>query len=401
MLKGWAEVFGSSWLSLRMTSALAMAGAAAGVVVLGRLLANDRTALVAGMVFALLPVVSEQGAEARSPALTTALATWSTVALIRAIDVRGGSAFRRWVVYSALLLVTTYVFLFAALIVAAHATSLAWHRGPPGTWKRFVTASGVAAMASVPVAYAGFSQRDHVSWLARTSAEMLGTLPYAWISPSSGGLGRSVLAILVWSVILLGLVGVYAPGSRPRARRVLVRVAMPWLLVPPGLLVALSSVQGAFTPRYVVFCAPALALLLAQGFVTIRPRAFPAAIGVAGLLLALPLQQAHVRPEGRDFWGPKRDVLTDKAMGGDGVLASPDFYARLVEEDRPVAGLVTLNRGPDAIDVNLLGRLARVWVVPRFPTEQGRYDRELVGLGFVQSKALRAGNVELVLYERR
>jgi mannosyltransferase len=47
----------------------------------------------------------------------------------------------------------------------------------------------------------------------------------------------------------------------------LARVALPWLVVPPVLLLAISLADPLYVERYVVFCLPALSLLAAAGVV--------------------------------------------------------------------------------------------------------------------------------------
>ncbi|MEO6200451.1 MAG: glycosyltransferase family 39 protein, partial [Cryobacterium sp.] len=81
----WVGLFGSSELSTRLPSAIAVGIATAGTFVLARSLVDERLALVAAVVFAILPRVTYSGTEARSSALATAVAVWSTIILIRAV----------------------------------------------------------------------------------------------------------------------------------------------------------------------------------------------------------------------------------------------------------------------------------------------------------------------------
>ena len=65
LLHGWMTVFGDSATSLRLPSALAMAGAAGCAALCGQRLFGRRAGLAGGLLFALIPVVSRYAHEAR------------------------------------------------------------------------------------------------------------------------------------------------------------------------------------------------------------------------------------------------------------------------------------------------------------------------------------------------
>src|SRR5260370_24218202 len=69
------RVAGPSEFATRLPSALAMAAAAAGVTAIARRLASRRAGLWAGLLFAALPTVSNQGHDARPYAVVTAAAS--------------------------------------------------------------------------------------------------------------------------------------------------------------------------------------------------------------------------------------------------------------------------------------------------------------------------------------
>ena len=67
---------------------------------------------------------------------------------------------------------------------------------------------------------------------------------------------------------LIALVGCAAGlGIRRGSGLTLAAVCLPWLVLPPVLLLAVSFAHPLFVERYVVFCLPALALLTSAGLV--------------------------------------------------------------------------------------------------------------------------------------
>ncbi|HKB29740.1 MAG TPA: glycosyltransferase family 39 protein, partial [Streptosporangiaceae bacterium] len=80
-----AHLFGTSEFVMRLPSAIAMAAAAFGTAVIGRRLGSPQTGLLAGLVFAALPMTSRFGQEARSYAMVTAVAVLASYLLLRGI----------------------------------------------------------------------------------------------------------------------------------------------------------------------------------------------------------------------------------------------------------------------------------------------------------------------------
>ncbi|HZE17158.1 MAG TPA: hypothetical protein VE197_16475, partial [Mycobacterium sp.] len=83
-----------SWVPIneftaRLPSAVAVGAAAAGTTVLGKLVADRPTAWAAAAAFTVLPRTLWSAVEARSYALTAAIAVWLTVVLVIAATRRG------------------------------------------------------------------------------------------------------------------------------------------------------------------------------------------------------------------------------------------------------------------------------------------------------------------------
>ena len=128
----WFDVFPYSPTSLRVPSALATGVAAGLTVSLTRILVDRRTAVVAGLLFVLLPRVTWMGGEGRSYALSALFAVALTLVLVvaaRRTAEDGHARTRRsitlwWVGYAVLAVVACAFFLYIALLVVGHALTM-------------------------------------------------------------------------------------------------------------------------------------------------------------------------------------------------------------------------------------------------------------------------------------
>ena len=73
-------------------------------------------------------------------------------------------------------------------------------------------------------------------------------------------------------------------------------LCLPWLLVPPLMLIAASQFQPAYTFRYIVFCMPAAALLIGTGLAAAGRVAAPAGLALIVLLALRPSWVSGARP---------------------------------------------------------------------------------------------------------
>jgi mannosyltransferase len=269
------RVFGDSNAALRLPSVIAMAVAAGFTALIARRLARsggrwyaDGTGLLAGVVFALLPAVIRYAQEARSYAVVTMLAAIASYLLLRALD---GGGRGRWAAYGAAVFLTGLFNIFGLLILAAHGvTVLATGRlgsgggpaarpagrrlaGMPLGW---IIAGAIAAVLLVPLGLIAYAQRDALSWMSTTPiVTNIVALTRFW--PGSAALAGPVF----------GLAGIGVVASLIAWRRALsaATVALPWLVVPPAILLAVSTSHPVYDERYVEYCLPALAICVAFG----------------------------------------------------------------------------------------------------------------------------------------
>ncbi|MGW1871209.1 hypothetical protein ACWCPS_37435 [Streptomyces mauvecolor] len=129
-------------------------------------------------------------------------------------------------------------------------------------------------------------------------------------------------------------------ARRHTAPPLVLSIGLPWLTVPPLLLMTVSLGQPLFAYRYLLFCLPALPLLLAAAATLIR---WPHQLLFA-LLLAVPMTVSHlaIRQQDSRPWDTTAVITTlrSHATPGDGVLFSggrcdliasthPDVFAHL------------------------------------------------------------------------
>ena len=271
-------VGGISATTLRLPSLVAMCLAVALTAALGRRLARDSglpgapaVGLVAGLTLAAVPLTTRYAQEARPYALATLCAVLATYLLVRAVD---RPRPRWWTLYAAALLLTGMFNLFAAALAVAHGASLAWaSRTPAGaaaqsqttagqvtaaTVRCWLAACAAAAVLLAPVAYLSAGQSAQLNWVRRPDPSTVATLLRDFS-------GAGVLIPVVAALALLGCLA--GPSIRRGGGLTLGTVTLPWLVLPPAILVAVSFAHPVYVERYVLFCLPALAVLTSAGLV--------------------------------------------------------------------------------------------------------------------------------------
>ena len=443
---------GSGEFSTRLPSALAMAVAAAGVAGIGRRLVSPRAGLFAGLVFAALPEISWYGQDARSFAMVTALATTASYLLVRVLGA-GGSR-RGWLsAYGLALTCLGLVNIFGLTLIPAHgltvALSLRRARGrhpdgsgpdgsrlggsgpggsgpdgsdagashPDGSRAARTLAAGwlaaacVAAAVASPLFVLAWQQRAAEKWLKTPGRETLADLRDL-VGPSAL---VSVILLIIGCGILLSAV-----GRRGRIRAgwpaALPALCLPWLLLPPAVLLAGSLIQPVYTLRYVLFIVPAVALLAGPALAVLGRVAGTIALALV-LLIAVPAQLAARRPGAHGDNIRMADAIVAAARRpGDAVLyastgarnmaaAYPDGLATLrnIALDRapiPSGTLAGTYLPAPAVRRRLAG-VRRVWVV-EVSREAGPQRLPLLqGLRFRIVRKWHVSDIWLMLYRHR
>lgn len=258
------HLLGPGALVLRLPSAVAVAVGAAAVAATGRRLISPWAGLAAGLLYAVLPVTSRYGQEARSYAMVMAVAAIASYLLVRALGAEQPRQ-RRWLAgYGASIAALGILNIFGLLLIPAHAVMMGLFcrrdfRDP--AIKRvavgWLAAVAAGVIVASPLLVLGWLQRGQIAWLGvNTSTSGLNTL---FSLSGSYLVTTTVLAVIVVALVLA------SETSREKRQAAwpgrLAQLSVPWLVVPPLVLFVASQVQPVYTARYILICIPALALI--------------------------------------------------------------------------------------------------------------------------------------------
>jgi mannosyltransferase len=255
VLHGWVAVFGESAVSMRLPSTLAMAGATAIVCLIAARLFNRRTAVVAGLIFAIIPAISRFAQEVRPYAITMLVACLATLLLLRAIERPGWGRFLAYGVSITVLCLTQIV---AAPLLAAHALGiLLWHRRDRGVWLRAGVSIVVGLALASPIVLLSQAQYGHqVGSLPDATFQELTLLPPRLFASS----------LVAGAVAILGVLAFTGPL---RAKFFLAG----WALIPiAAIWIASNLGQSYWMSRYMLFTLPAFAILAAVTIAALNTR---------------------------------------------------------------------------------------------------------------------------------
>ncbi|UXA07583.1 glycosyltransferase family 39 protein [Mycobacterium sp. SMC-2] len=346
LMHAWFQVFPPTEFWSRAPSGLAVGAAAAGTVVLGRQLSSRTVAVASGVFCAILPRATWAAIEARPYALSMMVAVWLTVLLVRAACRDTGWL---WAAYGVALVCSIALDVYLALLVAAHFVLVIVSRCARRVLLRFAVAATVAVGAMAPFLVTVGGQAHQISWIApigRRTLEDVVVQQYFERSPPFAVLAALVIA----TAIALWL----SRSTRlARGDAQLLALAAAWLALPTAAILLYSAlVHSIYTPRYLSFTAPGMALTLGvcAAAVTARPwltTALVALFAVAGAPNYLQAQRNPYAKYGMDY-SQVADLITAKAAPGDCLLvndtvtfmpapmrplmaARPDAYRKLVD----------------------------------------------------------------------
>jgi mannosyltransferase len=319
-MHGWFDIFPPTEFWSRAPSGLAIGGTAAGVVVLSRQFVSRDAALASGVICAILPRSTWAGIEARPYALSMTAAVWLTVLLVYAARRDTGWA---WLSYGTVLTIAIVLDIYLALLFFVHVAFIWLFQRSRTVRIRFAMTSALACCTLTPFIVAATGQSHQISWIApigHRTIEDVTIQQYFERNPPFALLSALVVAaaIVMW---LRGSVQLADSG------RQLLTVATVWLLIPTGVIVIWSAcVHPIYTPRYLAFTAPAMALILGICIAAIASRPWVAA-ALVGLfaVVAVPnyvlAQRNPYAKYGMDY-SQVADLISTKAAPGDCLLVN-------------------------------------------------------------------------------
>ncbi|UMB72011.1 glycosyltransferase family 39 protein [Mycobacterium paraterrae] len=382
LMHGWFSIVAPTEFWSRVPSGLAVGGAAAGIVVLGKQFSSRTVAVSSGVICAILPRATWAGVEARPYALSMLAAVWVTVLFVRATRRDSVGA---WCSYGLVLAVSVVLDIYLILLSLAHFVFICAFLRSRKVVSRFAVTSIVTGCAVLPLLVVAAGQTHQISWVApigHRTIEDVTIQQYFERSPPF----TIVSALTVAAAISLY---VFTSARPDEADRQLLTLAIGWLAIPTAVIVAWSAwVHPLYTPRYLSFTAPAVALVLGVciGALAVTRWAATAIVGLLAVAAApnyALVQRSPYAKYGMDY-SQVADVITAHAAPGDCLLvndtvtfmpapmrplmaARPDAYRKLID-------LTLWQRATDrntVFDTNLipevvakpLGRCGVVWII--------------------------------------
>ncbi|MBG6185393.1 hypothetical protein IWX65_003372 [Arthrobacter sp. CAN_A214] len=233
------------------------------------------------------------------------------------------TGWRLWATYSVLLTLSTWTFVFGAM-VALPCAVLALHRG---CVRAYAVATAVATLGSAPIVIITQAQTGQVSWIDTNALKMtydiivsqffFGQHPY--------GAETSTLALFAWalSAVAWGLVAAYIIRCRKSKTFREGAVLGIWIVTPALNLAGLTLLgMPLYVERYLTFTAPALCLWLGMSIATMTPKAGAAALCTFAVL-ALPIL-VHQKTEGAkpDNYAALADWVDERKESGSAAIFS-------------------------------------------------------------------------------
>lgn len=417
LLKLWVGMFGESELATRSLSALAVGAAAAGLVVLVTSMTSMRVAVMAGVIFAVLPRTTSMGIEARSFALSAAVVVWATIVLLVAVRT---SDWRWWALYSVIVVAGTYIFLYTVLILAVHLVFLLLDYRARRVLAAWLFAASGAVVAALPILVVSVQQKEQIAWLSDLPVVTIWTI-FAKPAFDSSWL----VAALAWCALLVLALRWRRIWSGPHGSAF--RLAASWFSVPLVLLLTADTLVGPlYNARYLSFTAPAVAVLLAIAF-TLSARAMVvwALVGVLVLASAPTYisQRGPFAKDGGSDLSQIADYIRSNAAQGDGIYlqdtGKSTLRPRLALYAYPAAFTSTEDiafeapftttgtfsdetRSLDEIESKLVG-LERIWVVTAGSTGTDaarKINAAFHTMGFFDTSSHKTNRSVIALYER-
>jgi mannosyltransferase len=325
LLRIWLQ-FGHSEFFIRSLSVLIAAATIPAIYWLGRLLYDRRVALIAAALFAFNAYSVRYAQEARSYALFLLLATLSSGFLIAFVREPARHNHRGYVLVSIL---AVYAHFYALLLLGVHWLALRW-MGRGGHAPDQSNTPPLAHLRHAWIAI-GLAVLPLLVFVAKTGAG-----PIKWIQRPglrdviefyehlAGGANWMLLVVCaaacVAAVVPVGKALLSRDQDWETWRS---QFLLMWLFFPVVLTIVLSFARPVFLGRYMIFCLPALLILVAAGLARLRPSWLLAGALAAMLLLCA---QGVSFVYGSDF-DNERDAsvaaasfILDHAQPGDAVV---------------------------------------------------------------------------------
>jgi len=358
LLQVWLH-FGQSPFFIRSLSVVISVATIPAIYWVAKQLYDRHVALIAAALLAFNAYSVRYAQEARSYALFLLLGTLSSGFLILFLrdlspDLRSQSATStsqsRLVGYVITSILAVYAHLYAILLIVVH-WIVADRISSRGTGMR--RAWKIIGLAVLPLLiFVAKTGAGPIRWIQHPGLRDL----FEFFKHLAGG--TWVLGLMYAAACMAALIPIQKrPWSRDAAWEVWrCQFLLLWLLFPILFTVFLSFARPVFLPRYMIFCLPALLILVAAGLARLNRWLLPLTLVVVLLLgvQGTAFVYAHDFDNERDASGAATNFILDHTQPGDAIIfhiaetrvpyeffrslraetntASPDFTGRLGPE---------------------------------------------------------------------
>jgi len=315
LLRAWLSLNQHYWKSpffIRSFSVVIAAATLPAIYWLAGLLYDRRVALIAATLFAFNAYSVRYAQEARSYALFLLLATLSSGFLVSFLR---ESSRRKWRGYVLVSILAVYAHFYALLLVAAQWLAVRWLGNfsqsedetvaPSSQLRRAWFAVGLAALPLL--VFVAKTGAGPIRWISRPGVRDV----LEFYQHAAGGNNWVLLVIYAVACVaavmplgkqlfVRGLSSKTSSGTCWQTWRA--QFLLIWLIFPVLLTVLLSFARPVFLGRYMIFCLPALLILVAAGLARLRTAWLLAAVLSGILLLGL---QGVLFVYGNDFDGER------------------------------------------------------------------------------------------------
>jgi mannosyltransferase len=278
LLHPWIAIFGQSEAAIRALSVLCVVLAVPFIHLTGRMLFDRRVALAATLIVVTSAFIVSYAQEARAYALALLLTSIATFLFVRGL--RRPTWFT-WLLYAAFGALAVYAHFFSAFILVAHAASLLVIRRDRVRWRPILISFGLMAVMVIPAArFALFVDNAacRTAWVPSIDVERLRIVLWEIAGANDWLLLAIGLAVLV-------AVAAMVVRRMDRDARWPVLFVLLLVAVPLGLSLGISLYRPLLATRYLIVAFPGLALLVAFGLASLRPRI----LGSVGLIAVVAL----------------------------------------------------------------------------------------------------------------
>jgi mannosyltransferase len=285
---------------------------------LGKKLFSESTAILACFVFAANAFHITYSQAARGYSLAVLLVSVSTLFFVKVTQEPGHGSALAYVVSST---ASLYSHFFAGFVLLAHCFSLAFKRETFHARRQVFYLLAVGLLAAPLLVFASIHQTAPIFWVQKPTLKDVYHF-FTYLTGSGLKFGLALLGIIFaareWYVSRSG-----DPLNREKAWGLLLVAC--WLLLPTILTLAISLWKPVFSPRFLMICLPAMAILVAEGLMTLRPHWLGYSVAAMLLVSSVTALPGYYRSPGIEDWKGVTDFLAQNLRPNDVIVIEPAY----------------------------------------------------------------------------